>query len=102
MAGGGRRDYPRDDEDDREEGSDLRFRAADDRREAAQVLGVRQGDRGEHVERLPIEARRSAAGNSPAALFCAHRVGTRLSPVCLIDMILVIRLADRWERRWKL
>ena len=33
----------------REQDRDLRFRAPDDRREAAQVLGVRQGDRRQHV-----------------------------------------------------
>ena len=32
--------------------SDLRFRAADDRRQAAQVLGVRQGDRRQHLVAL--------------------------------------------------
>ena len=34
------------DQDDREQDRDLRFRAPDDRRKAAQVLGIRQGDRG--------------------------------------------------------
>ncbi len=38
-------------EDDREERRHLRFRAPDDRREAAQVLGVRQGDRRQYVAR---------------------------------------------------
>ena len=46
MAGSCRRDRSRPGEDHRQERGDLRLRAADDRREAAQVLGVRQGDRG--------------------------------------------------------
>ncbi len=38
---------------------DLRFRASDDRREAAQVLGVRQGDHQQYVTRLGFRAPRS-------------------------------------------
>ena len=37
-----------------EQDRDLRLRASDDRREAAQVLGVRQGDRGQYVALLTL------------------------------------------------
>ena len=49
MAGSCRRHHPRPRENHQQERSDLRLRAPDDRREAAEVLGVRQSDRRQYV-----------------------------------------------------
>ena len=43
----------------------LRFRAADDRREAAQVLGIRQGDRRQHVASKSAAARLASRVSGP-------------------------------------
>ena len=49
-----------------EQDRDLRFRASDDRRQAAQVLRVRQGYRREHLDRYPIKKLMEPVASPPA------------------------------------
>ena len=56
--------------------SDLRFRAIDDRRQAAEVLGVRQGDRRQHLVSIPAQQPRRLLGAMRRGAFALGEAAT--------------------------